>query len=165
MCVVCGRICLQNLDNRYRREKKTRGFLNVMLSNNAQDLMNRKNYKRGNTEQNKRETRTLAQYQSQKGYNDRAYMCVSIANEKHHGKVISRRKNVRGRPRKEYMKQIMIDTDKYSYKGLKELSYKRESWRTTVNQSNDLRHEERRRYINNMTQQLIAFSEIIVKLN
>lgn len=36
------------------------------------------------------------------------------------------------------MKQIMIDTDKVSYKGLKELSDKRESWRTVVNQSNDL---------------------------
>jgi len=43
----------------------------------------------------------------------------------------------RGRPRMEYMKQIMIDMGKDSYKELKELSYNREAWRTAANQSND----------------------------
>lgn len=43
------------------------------------------------------------------------------------------------RPRMEYMKQIMIDMGKNSYKELKELSNDAKSWRTVVNQSNDLR--------------------------
>lgn len=36
-------------------------------------------------------------------------------------------------PRVEYMKQITIDMGKNKYKELKELSYKRYPWRTTVN--------------------------------
>lgn len=42
----------------------------------------------------------------------------------------------------EYMKQIMIDVGKDSYKELKELSYNMEAWITAVNQSNDRRHKE-----------------------
>jgi len=37
----------------------------------------------------------------------------------------------------EYMKQIMIDIGKDSYKELKELSYNREACRSAENQSND----------------------------
>jgi len=43
----------------------------------------------------------------------------------------------KGRPRMEYMKQILIDMVKDSYKELKKLSYNREAWRTAANQSND----------------------------
>jgi hypothetical protein len=43
----------------------------------------------------------------------------------------------RGRPRMEYMKQIMIDMGKDNYKELKELSYNREAWRIAANRSND----------------------------
>jgi hypothetical protein len=43
----------------------------------------------------------------------------------------------RGKPRMEYMKQIMIDMRKDNYKKLKELSYNRKVWRTAANQSND----------------------------
>jgi hypothetical protein len=43
----------------------------------------------------------------------------------------------RGRTRMEYMKQIMTDMGKDSYKDVKELSYNREAWRTAANQSND----------------------------
>lgn len=44
---------------------------------------------------------------------------------------------VRGMPRMEYMKQIIIDIGKDSYKKLKELSYNREAWRIAETQSND----------------------------
>lgn len=43
----------------------------------------------------------------------------------------------RGSLRIEYMKQIMIDMGKTSYKQLNKLSNDRESWRFAVNQSND----------------------------
>lgn len=43
----------------------------------------------------------------------------------------------RGRPRMEYMKQLMSDMGKNSYKKLKELSNDREAWRTAANQSKD----------------------------
>jgi hypothetical protein len=43
----------------------------------------------------------------------------------------------RGRPIMEYMKQIMIDMGKNSYRELKELSYNRKTWRTAANQSDD----------------------------
>ncbi|KAF0765853.1 craniofacial development protein 2-like [Aphis craccivora] len=43
----------------------------------------------------------------------------------------------RGRPRMEYMKQIIIGKGKNSYKELKELSNDRETWRTAANQSKD----------------------------
>lgn len=42
----------------------------------------------------------------------------------------------------EYMKQVMIDMGKDSYKGLKELSYNREAWITAANQSNDWSRKE-----------------------
>ncbi|CAI6343800.1 unnamed protein product [Macrosiphum euphorbiae] len=44
----------------------------------------------------------------------------------------------RGRPRTEYMTQIMQDTNKGSYKDLKELCYDREAWRAATNKSTDL---------------------------
>ncbi|KAF0724219.1 LINE-1 reverse transcriptase [Aphis craccivora] len=44
----------------------------------------------------------------------------------------------RGRPRTEYMTQIMQDTNKGSYKELKELCYDREAWRAATNKSTDL---------------------------
>jgi len=37
----------------------------------------------------------------------------------------------------EYMKQLMSDMGKNSYKKLKELSNDREAWRTAANQSKD----------------------------
>lgn len=37
----------------------------------------------------------------------------------------------------EYMKQIIIDMGKNSYKDLKELSNDRDAWRTAANQSKD----------------------------
>lgn len=40
----------------------------------------------------------------------------------------------RGRPRMEYMKQIMIEMGNYS---IKEPSYNREAWRTAANYLND----------------------------
>ncbi|VVC40587.1 Reverse transcriptase domain [Cinara cedri] len=43
----------------------------------------------------------------------------------------------KGRPRMEYMKQIIIDMGKNSYKELKELSNDRVTWRTAANQSKD----------------------------
>lgn len=43
----------------------------------------------------------------------------------------------RGRPRLEYMKQIMIDMEMYNYKELKELSNNCDIWRSVANQSND----------------------------
>jgi len=43
----------------------------------------------------------------------------------------------RGRPGMEYMKQLMSDMGKNSYKKLKELSNDREAWRTAANQSKD----------------------------
>ncbi|KAF0764776.1 craniofacial development protein 2-like [Aphis craccivora] len=43
----------------------------------------------------------------------------------------------RGRPRIEYMKQILIDTGKNSYKEFEELSNDRGSWRSAANQSKD----------------------------
>jgi len=46
----------------------------------------------------------------------------------------------------EYMKQIMIDIGKDSYKELKKLSYKRKAWRTAANQSNNSRHKEEEYY-------------------
>jgi len=42
----------------------------------------------------------------------------------------------RGRPRMEYMKQIIIDMGKNSYKELKELSNDKDACRTAANQSN-----------------------------
>jgi hypothetical protein len=44
----------------------------------------------------------------------------------------------RGRPRAEYMTQLMQDTNKGNYKDLKELSYDRESRRAATNKSTDL---------------------------
>jgi len=43
----------------------------------------------------------------------------------------------RERPRMEYMKQIIIDMRKNSYKELKELSNDRDACRTAANQSKD----------------------------
>jgi len=43
----------------------------------------------------------------------------------------------RERPRMEYMKQIIMDMGKNSYKELKELSNDRDAWRTAANQSKD----------------------------
>jgi len=41
-----------------------------------------------------------------------------------------------------YMKQIIIDMRKNSYKELKEISNDMDAWRTAANQSNDLRRKE-----------------------
>jgi hypothetical protein len=46
-------------------------------------------------------------------------------------------KNYRGRPRMEYVGQIMKDVKRKSYVGMKRLAENREDWRAATNQSLD----------------------------